>query len=142
MEGAEPHTCQMICHYRGVSSQLSPSNHPSYPSSRAQTLSSPPKTPSAFLGGLGFHSRRCYPICPSFLYTRPREKMYPPRSCSPPPYPYKTETVSILCVGRACMAFVCIHKKKKKKSVFTQEGQVLFVPTPGANPEFEQRRQQ
>lgn len=74
--GAEPHTCQMICHYRGVSTQLSPPNHPSYPLSHPPKLySGPPKTPPAFLRQLRFHSQHCYPICPSFLHSTLRENV-------------------------------------------------------------------
>ena len=76
--GTEPHTCQMICHYGGVSTQLSPPNHPSYPLSHPllhPLYSSPPQTPPAFLLQLRFHSRRCSPICPSFLHSILRENV-------------------------------------------------------------------
>lgn len=66
----------MICHYRGVSTQLSPPNHPSYPLSHPPKLySGPPKTPPAFLRQLRFHSQHCYPICPSFLHSTLRENV-------------------------------------------------------------------
>lgn len=102
---AEPHTCQMICHYRGVSSQLSPSNHPSYPSSRPplpsslpKLRSSPPKTPSAFLWQLGFHSQRCYPICPSF------STIDPERKCTPAG---DSEHIVWMCMLHVCVSTKC-----------------------------------
>ncbi|KAJ8411724.1 hypothetical protein AAFF_G00153620 [Aldrovandia affinis] len=44
---AEPHTCWVICHYSGVSAQLSPPNHPSPPppSSSKNTPSIPDTAP-------------------------------------------------------------------------------------------------
>lgn len=79
--GTEPHTCQMICHYRGVSTQLSPPNHPSYP------LSHPPihppnstpvlqKHPLHSSGSSGFTHSSATPSAPP-SYTLPREEKHP-----------------------------------------------------------------
>lgn len=79
--GGELHTCRMICHYEGVSSQLSPPNHPTYPASpppfAPQTPLQPSKNTSCIpqsapvsLGALLPH----LPLLPT---------LYPERKCTP-----------------------------------------------------------
>lgn len=105
-DGGEPHTCQMICHYRGVSTQLSPPNHPSFP------LKSPPPTkPNSTLvlqkhplhssGSSSFTRSAATPSAPP-SYTLPREKMYP---CE------RHSTLSALCgCGNVCLCpRVCVY---------------------------------
>lgn len=68
----------MICHYRGVSTQLSPPNHPSYP------LSHPPPSPTKLnsrsplhsSGSSGFTRSTATPSAPP-SYSLPWEKTYP-----------------------------------------------------------------
>lgn len=119
--GAEPHTCQMICHYRGVSSQLSPSNHPSYPSSHPPPLLAAPNSAPALqkhllhsLASSGFTHSAATPSAPPFLHSTPRENV---------PLP---ETVSTLC-GCACPTFVYLQNV----SVYLRAE--LYVSMPKAN---------
>lgn len=78
--GTEPHTCQMICHYGGVSTQLSPPNHPSYPLSHPLLhplySSAPPQHPLHSSRSSGFTHGAAAPSAPP-SYTLSWEKMYP-----------------------------------------------------------------
>lgn len=97
--GGELHTCRMICHYEGVSSQLSPPNHPTYPASpppfAPQTPLQPSKNTSCIpqsapvsLGALLPH----LPLLPT---------LYPERKCTP-----VRETAHWAhCVNVQCMFF-------------------------------------
>lgn len=95
--GAEPHTCQMICHYRGVSSQLSPPNHPSCPSSQPpftpQTPLQPSKNTSCIPKAAPVSLTALLPHLP-LLST-----LYPERKCTPA----RHSTLSTLCGCVVCV---------------------------------------
>lgn len=79
--GGESHTCRMICHYRGVSSQLSPPNHPTTPASQPpfapQTPLQPSKNTSCIPQSAPVSLRALLPHLP-LLAT-----LYPERKCTP-----------------------------------------------------------
>lgn len=126
----EPHTCQMICHYRGVSTQLSPPNHPSNPSSHHpphlhlhplnSTLQSSQNTPcipqaapvslTALLLNL--------PLLP---YTLPWEKMYPCERDT-----QHTERIVWMCDACSCPPCTRQHDSHVLEYMFIQRQSCLY----------------
>lgn len=109
----------MICHYGGVSSQLSPSNHPSYPSSRTQTPLQPSKNTFCIPRGARVSLAPLLPHLPlPPLHPTPGENIpAPPRSCSPPPQPPPTltrDSEHIVC-GTRTPAVCRFHTHKSRR---------------------------
>ena len=121
----------MICHYRGVSTQLSPPNHPSYPLSHPppptspsrsppKLHSSPPKTPPAFLRRLRFHSA---PSAPPFLNSTLRENV---------PLWERHSTLSALCGCAMCAyAAVCVYTILMCASTCLSKAGAVCIDTSG-----------
>lgn len=91
--GGESHTCRMICHYRGVSSQLSPPNHPTNPASQPPFAPQTPLQPSK--------NTSCIP------QSAPVSALLPHLPLLPTLYPCeRNSTLSTLC-GCAGYVFLC-----------------------------------
>lgn len=79
--GGELHTCRMICHYGGVSSQLSPPNHPTYPASPPPFA---PQTPLQLSKNTSCIPQPA-PVSPGALlpHLPLLPTLYPERKCTP-----------------------------------------------------------
>lgn len=126
--GAEPHTCQMICHYRGVSNQLSPPNHPSYPLS--QPLSTPHtpvlrKHPLHSSDGSGFTRSTATPSPPP-SYAHPERIRTP---CK------RHGTQSALCGYATCAVapLVCVDAARMCVNTYLSNSKNVFLTIPNAN---------
>lgn len=126
---AEPHTCQMICHYRGVSTQLSPPNHPSYPLSHpppspTRLNSSSPRTPPCIPQAAPV-SLAALPLHLPLLHALPWEKMYP---CE------RRSTLKSL-FGCAMRAYTppCVYPHNSLVCIHVYLGAELFVTIPEAS---------
>lgn len=124
---AEPHTCQMICHYRGVSSQLSPSNHPSYPSSQPPFTPQTPLQPSKNT----FCIPQAAPVSLTALlpHLPLLSTLYPERKCTPARHKaHWAHCVDVRCM---CMPHVCVSTQFPCMNTCLCKGRVVCFNTEG-----------
>lgn len=125
--GAEPHTCQMICHYRGVSSQLSPPNHPSYPTCQPpftpQTLLQPSKNTSCIPQASPVSLAALLPHLPLLPL------LHPERKCTPVRDPAHWAH----CMDVQCVCLPHVHLHNSRASIYVYLRAEMFVLIPKAN---------